>query len=365
MGRGGAGPRRSRHPLWPVANIIATVTDGTTSQPPRHGTFLRLLKLAFGTLVGADPVVVTTDDDTAVRLDHAWRSHPDGSAADLANTATNLLRTAPVLLIPSWGRLSGDSATAAEGPLRSVHEIAVAGVQPSGPEALLAALLPASSLSSPGGRRFREIVDQSWRPCVVIFATGIFAGVHAQFDSAAVFWRPRSSAPQPLKLFRLPRHEDEQAVENDFLDLLGRASGTGKFGYVLPDPPGAGESLSIELHDPVTTARWSELPVLGATVPLGDVFAFPGPALHRVADRHLLHERRKEGSVRVVSGRDLRQDGTVAGPDDSSRWAEGSTDRQLRAGDVLLRRMFSPHVQADLVVAEVTTNDLAPAPGGP
>src|SRR2546429_8444788 len=111
-----APPRRSRHPLWPVANIIATVTDGTTSQPPRHGTFLRLLKLAFGTLVGSDPIVVTMDDEMAVRLDHDWLSQPAGSAIDLANSATNLLHTTPVLLIPSWRRLSENSATAAAGP---------------------------------------------------------------------------------------------------------------------------------------------------------------------------------------------------------------------------------------------------------
>ncbi|MEU6206090.1 hypothetical protein ABZ814_21210 [Micromonospora musae] len=335
------------------------MTDGTTPHPPRHDTFRRLLELAFGAMAGTDPVVVTTNDQMAIRLRHEWRSYLAESAGGLPDIATSMLRTAPVLLIPPWERISGPPAAAAEEtPLRSIHEIVVAGIRPEGAEALLAALLPASALTSPGCRRFREIVDHSWQPCLVIFAAGIFAGVHELFDTAAVFWRPRSSAGQPLKLFRFPRHEGEKAVESDFRRLLGRAGGAGKFGYVLPGPPEAGESLSIELHDPVTTARWSELNVWGTTVPLKDLFAFPAPALHRTADRHLLHDQRQDGSVRVVAGRDLRYDGTLAGPDDSSRWAKVPPDRQLQAGDLLVRRMFSPHARGNLVVAEVAANDL-------
>ncbi|WFE53122.1 hypothetical protein [Micromonospora sp. WMMD1155] len=182
--------------------------------------------------------------------------------------------------------------------------------------------------------------------------------MHELFDTAAVFWRPRSLAGQPLKLFRFPRHEDEKAVESDFRGLVGRANGTGKFGYVLPSPPEPGESLSMELHHPVTTARWSKLNVWGATVPLKDLFEIPAPALHLHSDRHLLRDQRQDETVRVVAGRDLRHDGTLAGPDDSSRWAMVPPDRQLRAGDLLLRRRFSPHARGNLVVAEVAADDL-------
>ncbi|MBB5112513.1 hypothetical protein FHU28_002352 [Micromonospora echinospora] len=334
------------------------MTDSSTPHPPRHDTFRLLLELAFGTLSDTDPVVVTTNDEMTAHLKHEWRSCLAESAGELPDIANTMLGTAPVLLIPPWSRSSDTLAAAAEGPLRSAHEIAVAGIRPEGDDALLAALLPASALTSPRCREFREIVDYSWQPCLVIFAAGVFDGVHQLFDTAAVFWRPRSSEGQPLKLFRFPGREDEKAVESDFRRLLSRASGTGKFGYVLPGPPGSGESLSIELHDPATTARWSELDAWGATVPMKDLFAFPAPALHRTAHRHLLHDQRQDGSVRVVAARDLRHDGTLAGLDDSSRWAEVPPDRQLRAGDVLLRRMFPPRARGNLVVVEVASEDL-------
>ncbi|MEV4666071.1 hypothetical protein AB0J85_29520 [Micromonospora echinofusca] len=147
-------------------------------------------------------------------------------------------------------------------------------------------------------------------------------------------------------------------METDLRRLLNRVSGSGKFGYVVPLPPEPGESLSIELNDPVMTARWSELHVWGTTARLGDLFNFPAPALHHAADRRMLKDQQQDGLVRVVSGRDLRHDGTVAGADDSSRWAEVSQEHQLRAGDVLLRRMFSSQSRANLRVAEVTISDL-------
>jgi hypothetical protein len=334
------------------------VTNGTTSQPVRHHVFLRLLKLAFSSLEESDPVVVTMNDDIAIRLDHPWRSCPAASATDAADIATNLLHTAPVLLIPSWGRPSEYPAMATAATLRSFYEITVAGTRPSGPDALLVTLLPANSLTAPASRNFRETVNRSWQPCLVIFASNIFTGIHPSFDAAAVFWRPRSITPQSLKLFRLPLHEDEIAVERDFQGLLSRVSGAGRFGYVLADCPAASESLSIELHDPSIKARWSELPAWGRMVPLKEMFAFPAPALHSFADHHLLHDQPTKGAIRVLSGRDIRRDGTLAGADDSSRWAKVSQERQLRAGDILIRRLFATNVDNNLVVAEVTANDL-------
>lgn len=264
-----------------------------------------------------------------------------------------------MLLIPPWGRTSGRSTVApVDSALRTIHEIVVAATRPSGAEDLLAALLPTSALTAPSSRTFREIVDQSWQPCLIVFAAGIFAEVHERVEAAAIFWRPRSLAPPPLKLFRLPRHEKGEVAETDLRRLLNRVSGSEKFGYVLPRPPDSGESLSIELNDPVLTARWSELHVWGTTTRLGDLFSFPAPALHQAADRRMLKNQQQDGLVRVVSGRDLRHDGTVAGSDDSSRWAEVSQEQQLRAGDILLRRIFSPQSRNNLRVAEVAANDL-------
>src|SRR6266702_3886449 len=51
----------------------------------------------------------------------------------------------------------------------------------------------------------------------------------------------------------------------------------------------------------------------------------------------------------------------IALPDDRSRWARVPQDRRLRAGDLILRRIFHPVDGGGLVVAEVTAGDLPAA----
>jgi hypothetical protein len=61
----------------------------------------------------------------------------------------------------------------------------------------------------------------------------------------------------------------------------------------------------------------------------------------------------------VIAARDLQRDGVIAAPDeDVTRWAFVPEDRQLKAGDILLQRIFVPSDRHGLRAVEVTEEDL-------
>ncbi|WP_330440572.1 hypothetical protein OHB44_10225 [Micromonospora sp. NBC_00821] len=312
--------------------------------------FLRLLRLAFEEITRDEPVVVAADSGPP--LSHGWQSRSGTSPADLARLATSLLPDRPVLLIPSWARL-----VTPEGP-RNAFEVTLVGIEPTTPESVLAVVLPSGALASVGGEAFREQVSRLWQPMLLLYADFVPDGWHAGLSLTTVFLAARPSDPKPLRFFRIPPQGDEQAMSEDFATLLRRKSGTSSFGYVLADQPGAGEGLSFDLNHPDTTRRWKELGVWGTPVPLGDLFDTPAPGVMPGRDRPPAHDEPQPHTVRVLSGRDVRRDGTLAGPDDSSRYVEVPPDRQLKAGDIVLPRHFSAMVGRNVAVAEVTEGDL-------
>ena len=52
---------------------------------------------------------------------------------------------------------------------------------------------------------------------------------------------------------------------------------------------------------------------------------------------------------------------TIAPPDDRSQWAQVTPDRQLRAGDLIVREIYHPTDRGGLIVADVTADDLPAA----
>ncbi|MEV4756011.1 hypothetical protein AB0J86_12985 [Micromonospora sp. NPDC049559] len=330
--------------------------EGIEQQPPNHALLVRLIGYAFNGLAGTEPVVVSVDNDMRVRLEHGWRTQFTRSAEDLGSTATKALQSSPVLLVPPWERLTSPPPDGL--PLRAVEQVAVAAVRPTGPDALFAAVLPVGDLVNQLDQGFRELISNIWQPRLVIYAEHVFSGISQQVQAAVVFWRQRRQQPSPLLLFRVPRHPRPAEVEDDFRSLIARADGRGRFGYQLPQLPDTGSGYSFDLNNPAYAARLSDLRVWGKEVSLGAAFTFPAPALEQSRDRNRLHEQAADGLVRVVSGRDLRRDGRIAGPDDLSRWAEVGATHRLQAGDLLMRRMIAPNARGPLVVVEVTAEDL-------
>ncbi len=233
--------------------------------------------------------------------------------------------------------------------------------RPAGPDSLLAVLLPSSTLTSERARRVREELASRWQLLVLIYAAGVIPELHKSFELAAVFLRARQQTPPALRVFRVPTGPNAAETEEDFQHLLARQGGRGRFGYVIRDAVPSGEGLAFERHDPDVLARRADLSGFGTPVRLGEVFELPPPAVHLIRDRDAMSASKTNHGVRVLTGRDIRRDGTIAPADDQSAWAQIPPDLRLRAGDIVLREFLAPSDPGGLVAAEVTQDDLPAA----
>ncbi|MDG4830024.1 hypothetical protein O7627_12015 [Solwaraspora sp. WMMD1047] len=214
-----------------------------------------------------------------------------------------------------------------------------------------------------GRSQLRAVIAQDWQATLVVFARGFLPHIHATFEVAAMLLRRRTLEPRPSRIFRVPMNEDAKVVEADFTRLLKMAGGRRTFGYVIRDPLPPGESLAFDRHDPAVLDRRTALSEFGRTVTLGDIFDLPASAIHPTHDRQLLHNDPTSGSVRVITGRDVRPNGIIAPPDEKTKWADVPLDPCLRPGDLLVRSIYQAHDRSGLVVAEVKAHDL-PAVAG-
>ena len=159
----------------------------------------------------------------------------------------------------------------------------------------------------------------------------------------------------------MPASPDGPAVTEDFRRLLKRGGGHTKYGYVLRDMPPPGDSLAFDRHDPEVITKRAELAVLGSTVTVDQAFDMIRPGLHLVDDRDLLSDDPVPGASRIVMGRDLRRDGTLAPADESAQWALVPGNRHLKPGDILLPRVFRASDTGGLRAVEITESDLPAA----
>jgi hypothetical protein len=201
-----------------------------------------------------------------------------------------------------------------------------------------------------------------WHPALVLYTQGGFPQLSHQFWVSAVFLRARQDGEaSPLRLFQYTQTDDEAAVVDDFDRLLVRNGGRARFGYVLRDLPAPGESLAFALHDPALKARRDALSGFGGAATIDALFDTPGPGYHDPADRELRCGVDDPDAVRIISGRDLKRDGTVGLADEQTQWAKVPHDRQLQPGDVLLQALAPPPNRRGLVVVEVAESDLPAA----
>ena len=320
--------------------------------------FPRLLAMAFEHLTAVAPVVVGSAGE-GLRLDLPWPCVEVGDADQIVPAVNERLARAPVLVFPPWGESRDQKQGHGEASARVLPaEALVGGFRPAGPGALLGVVLPASTLTSERARPVREAVAGMWQPSVVIYATGEFPGIHTGFQVAVMFLVPRQRGPASVLMFRVPHGADAVSVERDFRRLLRNDAGRGEYGYVIPSPLPPGENLQFERHDPAVLSRRADLTGFGGTASLGDLFDLPAPGFHQVNDRALLCNEGDHGAVRVVGGFDIGRDGIVLPPHEQTRWAKVPADRQLRAGDLLLPRIFRVSDRRGLAVAEVMAADL-------
>ena len=327
--------------------------------------FEGMLGEAFECFAQATPTVISVKSNGrggegaagGFEVPFPWPKHEVGALAELGSAVAEALATGPVLVVPPWDQCAdqGDQLS------RYEHEIFLMNCAPNGRDSVLAVLTPGSTWTSRQAQPVREELARRWRPILLLYAAGVLPGIHPSFTLAAAFLRPAEAEESLLRIFQMPTRPDGPAVTEDFRRLLKRSGGRGKYGYVLRDMPIPGDSLAFDRHDPAVITKRAELAVLGSTVTVDQVFDIIRPGLHPVDDRDLLSDDAAPGASRIVMGRDLRRDGTLAPADESVQWALVPADRQLKPGDILLPRVFRATDSGGLRAVEVTDSDLRAA----
>lgn len=328
----------------------------------RWPLFERLLSHALDRFGEGSPVAVSLAGDPVLgRLSTGWENERANSLDEASDVIQRHLPCGPVILLAPWERLPPGASAPFGMPFAGMHEVILAGCRPSGAGSVLLAILPADTLTASRTSRLRAAVGQYWQPILVVYGGDVVPGVHRAFEVAAVMLRARSTNPAPVRMFRLPTRMDDDVVEADFLSLLKMSGGRRTYGYVIRTAIPAEDSLAFDRHDPAVLDRRAALAEFGRAVRLGDMFALPRPGVHLADDSALLRDGADAGTVRVLAGRDVRRDGTIAAPDEQTKWAELPPERCLRSGDLLVRSIQAATDAGGLVVAEVTPEELPAA----
>lgn len=347
---------------WLRAGTFRATPTMSSDQLP---LFEGLLGAAFEHFAHATPTVISVKSSGeggegatgGYEVPFSWPKHEVDAMAELGSAVAEVLATGPVLLVPPWGQRAGHGDQLS----RYEHEIFLMNCAPSGRDSVLAVLTPGSTGTSRQAQPVREELARRWHAVLLLYATGVLPGIHPSFLLAAAFLRPAAAEESLLRVFQVPTSPDSTAVTEDFRRLLKRSGGRGKYGYVLRDMPSPGDSLAFDRHDPVVISKRTELAVLGSTVTVDQVFDLIRPGLHLIVDRDLLSDDAVPGASRIVMGRDLRGDGTLAPADESAQWALVPEDRQLKPGDILLPEVFRANDSGGLRAVEVTDSDLPAA----
>ncbi|WP_131770524.1 hypothetical protein [Candidatus Protofrankia californiensis] len=260
------------------------------------------------------------------------------------------------MAVPSWARGNGSRLAA--------HERLLLSCRPGGPEALLAAAVPATFLSSRASERTREGIARFWRPVLVMYFTG-WGATNPQLEWAVPFYEPRAGSTRPVVLFRVPTRAEAAESEQDLESLLVGDPGPHRFGYVLSSEPSAAEGLGFERHHPATAKLKQDVADFGEIATIGDLFDLPDPSIivQQAKGKGELCTAQQPGAVRVVRGADLHRDGTIRVADGQATYAVVATEKQLKAGDILLRA-HGWSTDSQIPVVEVTEADLPLASSG-
>ncbi|MFI6295942.1 hypothetical protein ACIBEJ_30390 [Nonomuraea sp. NPDC050790] len=206
----------------------------------------------------------------------------------------------------------------------------------------------------------RRDMGERWDARLVLYSSGAIQGVHYRFAVAAAFLRSQRVHRSPLKIFQARPEEDESAVEKDFEMLLARGGGRTRYGYVIRNLPPSGESLDFDRHDPVVLKQRADLAGFGSLCTVSDLCSTV-PRIHMAGDAQLISTEEKPGTVRLVAGRDVQRDGTIAPLGDETYWVEAKPEYLLEPGDLVLREVYGYGDPHGLIVAVVTEQDLPAA----
>lgn len=324
----------------------------------------RLLMQAFTRLGTAPPSVLTLCGDggqTFLQASEHWPVQQEPSWQSLAERATELLATGSVLLAPPWGR-----DPAVKGAARKIapdlSDPVLRACRPASPDSVLGIHLPSQLWVSESrwAADLREAVAEHWDTLLVVYGRDAVEGFHTSLETAAVFLRARTTDQPPLKIFRFSGRDEDAAIEKDFQGLLARGGGRTRHGYVARRRPEPGASLAFDLHDPDLEDRKSDLAGFGSVRSLGDLY-HQLPMLHLADAKNWACSAEEPGAVRLLGGRDIGRDGTIAPATEETQWGHVPETHLLAPGDLLVRSVQHSADPGGLVLAEVTSQDLPAA----
>lgn len=308
------------------------------------------------------PVAVVTtrsEDSTPLyvsvpELPDTWSEHVVDWDQIASRTQSLLNDGNKVLMVPPWGRRSPvegeqegeerETPGYSAGPrarLEVQEEILLHCSAPN-VDAVLCVLLPASTVRSERSRLFRSALMAKWQVTDAVFMRGVLPNVHRSFECVLLGLVPRGYGDPLVRFFDVGNAKDAGAAEvvADFNRLQRMKGSTTEFGYVFRGELEAGESLAYGLRDPKIEARRQDLAHFGYTTALEELFEIRRGNFHPVADRGQLCDANTPGALRVLSGRDLRPDGTISDADAEASWALPNEPNLLKTNDFLIPTVF-------------------------
>ncbi|MGW7825037.1 hypothetical protein ACWGLF_45160 [Streptomyces puniciscabiei] len=336
--------------------------EGNGSLSP---SFERILMMAFAHLAPGFVTVLTTSSEEgqpSFEPPPEWRSVQEPAWQNLGDRATRLLGQGPLLLVPPWQRHT-DARTSPRDASLYVYDDVLRACRPADASSGMAVLTPAELWvsESPRAAELRRTLAERWDILAVIYSTGVMPQIHPAFVVAACFLKAKQEHRPPMKIFRALRADDDASAEKDFQNLLKRGGGSTRYGYVIRDLPPAAESLDFERHHPDVVSQQADLAGFGSLTTLGELYETV-PRIDMAVHSHWISSEEQPGAVRLLGGRDVRRDGSIALPGDDSHWVKAPPEYLLRPGDLILREIPGPHDPPGLIVAEVTEQDLPAAP---
>ena len=301
-------------------------------------------------VIYADPFL----DPTLDLLPSDWPRKMASTEDFSKEVAATLLQSA-VFAIPPWGRQPKSKVPLEVAALEDLRA-------PAGGGALIM-LLPAGVFLSQASKQLRMDLMDNWNTELVAFFQGGIVGAYPYIYSVLAKLSHPGNQRSVLRMFEVPRNGaiDEPAVLGDLDRILRMQGGQTEFGYILRDLPPSGAQLVFDQFHPDVVRRRGELADYGRIAHLDNLFeVFPGSP-RPVGDA----PRRGTGlgEQRVITGRSILADRTIAPPDEKTEWV--SADRsELATGDIVILGIRSPNwVRPGLLWARVREDDL-PAVAG-
>ncbi len=249
----------------------------------------------------------------------------------------------------------------------SLTEHLIASVTPPASGACLVVVTPATTLDSPGSASFRRVMGKRWHPAAIVeVGDAGLPMLHSSFRLAVTAWTSLPAANVHVtRFFTVPSARvAAQEIFDDLDLLLRRAGGRTRFGYVLREAISLGAPLGFRANSPEARAHEEELHRYPVTRELTDVFQIIRGRVPRDLPMSV-GTSAPAGMVRLLGGRDVLQDGSIADADDHTRWVE-QTDLAppLVSGDLVFREILAPKHQRFIFARYTHLDDPAtPASG--